>query len=196
MGLTQAQDIPLFGVISRLTHQKGVDLIADSAEKLLALPAQLVVLGEGEAPLQKLFRDLALRHPGKIAMHIGFDEGLSHQIEAGCDIFLMPSRFEPSGLNQMYSQRYGTPPVVHATGGLRDSVIDCTPATLKDRTASGFVFAPLDQKTLLETCRRAVEVYRQPRIWRQLQKNGMKRDFSWDARAKQYLEVYRSLVPG
>jgi starch synthase len=196
MGLTQTLDIPLFGVISRMTHQKGVDLIADIAEQLLALPAQLVVLGAGEAPLQKRFRDLALRNPGKIAAHIGFDEGLSHQIEAGSDLFLMPSRFEPSGLNQMYSQRYGTPPIVHATGGLRDSVTDCTAATLKDRTATGFVFAPLDKQTLLETCRRAVEVYRQPRIWRQLQKNGMNRDFSWDARAKQYLEVYRSLLPG
>lgn len=196
MGLSQTPDTPLFGVISRLTHQKGVDLIADCAEDLLALSAQLVVLGEGEALLQDRLRDLALRHPGKIAVHIGFDEGLSHRIEAGSDIFLMPSRFEPSGLNQMYSQRYGTPPVVHATGGLRDSVTDCTPETLKNHTANGFVFAAIDRPTFLAGCRRAVEAYRTPRIWWQLQKNGMSRDFGWDVRAKQYLEVYRSLVPG
>jgi len=107
---------------------------------------------------------------------------------------VMPSRFEPSGLNQMYSQRYGTPPVVHATGGLRDSVVDCTPETLKNRTATGFMFAPLGRDTLLKTCQRAVTAYHDKRIWRQLQKNGMSCDFSWGARAQQYLDLYRGLL--
>ena len=194
MALRDEPEIPLFGTVSRLTHQKGHDVLADIAAELVKLPAQLVVLGSGDAPLQRRFQELALSHPGRIAVQIGFDEGLSHQVEAGADSFVMPSRFEPSGLNQMYSQRYGTPPVVHATGGLRDSVVDCTPATLKTRTATGFMFAPLSRDTLLKACQRAVTAYHDKRIWRQLQKNGMSRDFSWGARAQQYLDLYRGLL--
>ena len=194
MGLQDAPRTPLFGVVSRLTEQKGLDALADIADELVMLPAQLVVLGSGDPALQRRFQALAQRHAGKIAVQIGFDEGLSHQIEAGADLFAMPSRFEPCGLNQMYSQRYGTPPLVHGTGGLRDSVVDCSPATLKNHTASGFVFTPLDPATLLQNCRRAVAVYGDQRIWRQLQKNGMQRDFSWEARARQYLDVYRELT--
>jgi starch synthase len=193
MGLQDAPEIALFGAVSRLTDQKGLDVLADIADDLVELPAQLVVLGSGDPALQRRFQELAQRHAGKIAVQIGFDESLSHQIEAGADLFAMPSRFEPCGLNQMYSQRYGTPPLVHGTGGLRDSVVDCTPATLKNRTATGFVFTPLDPATLLQNCRRAVAVYGDQRIWRQLQKNGMKRDFSWEARAQQYLDLYRAL---
>jgi starch synthase len=193
MELEEAPELPLFGAVSRLTEQKGVDVLADIAGELVGLPAQLVVLGSGDAVLQGRFQELARMYPGKIAVHVGFDENLSHQIEAGADIFAMPSRFEPSGLNQMYSQRYGTPPLVHATGGLRDSVVDCTPATLKSHTATGFAFAPLDRMTLLDACRRAATAYRDKRIWRQLQKNGMKRDFSWEASARQYLDLYRML---
>jgi starch synthase len=193
MGLQDALEIPLFGAVSRLTDQKGLDVLADIADDLVELPAQLVVLGSGDPALQRRFQQLAQRHAGKIAVQIGFDESLSHQIEAGADLFAMPSRFEPCGLNQMYSQRYGTLPLVHGTGGLRDSVVDCTPARLKNRTATGFVFTPLDPATLLQNCRRAVAVYGDQRIWRQLQKNGMKRDFSWEARAQQYLDLYRAL---
>jgi starch synthase len=196
MGLQDAPEIPLFGAVSRLTDQKGLDVLADIADDLVKLRAQLVVLGSGDPALQSRFQELAQRHAGKIAVQIGFDESLSHQIEAGADLFVMPSRFEPCGLNQMYSQRYGTPPLVHGTGGLRDSVVDCTPATLKNRTATGFVFRPLDPATLLENCRRAVAVYGDQKIWRQLQKNGMKRDFSWEARAQQYLDLYRALPVG
>ena len=196
MGLEDAPQTPLFGAVSRFTDQKGLDVLADIADELVKLPAQLVVLGSGEPALQRRFQALAQRHAGKIAVQIGFDESLSHQIEAGADLFAMPSRFEPCGLNQMYSQRYGTPPLVHGTGGLRDSVVDCTPATLKDRTATGFVFVPLDQATMLETCRRAVAAYGDQRIWRQLQKNGMKQDFGWEARAQQYLDLYRALPVG
>jgi starch synthase len=194
MGLRDEPDIPLLGTVSRLTHQKGHDVLADIAAELVKLPAQLVVLGSGDPALQRRFQELAQSHPGAIAVQIGFDEGLSHQIEAGADSFLMPSRFEPCGLNQMYSQRYGTPPVVHATGGLRDSVVDCTPETLKQRTATGFMFAPLNADALLEACLRAVTAYRDKRIWRQLQKNAMSRDFSWEARAQQYLDLYRGLL--
>jgi starch synthase len=196
MGLQDAPQTPLFGAVSRLTDQKGLDVLADIADELVKLPAQLAVLGSGDPALQRRFQALAQRHAGRIAVQIGFDEGLSHQIEAGADLFAMPSRFEPSGLNQMYSQRYGTPPLVHGTGGLRDSVVDCSPATLKNHTATGFVFAPLDPATLLENCRRAVAAYGDERVWRQLQKNGMKRDFSWEARAQQYLDLYRTLPVG
>jgi starch synthase len=196
MGLHDEQQTPLFGVVSRLTDQKGLDVLANIADELVKLPAQLVVLGSGDPALQRRFQELAQLHRGRIAVQIGFDEGLSHQIEAGADLFAMPSRFEPCGLNQMYSQRYGTPPVVHGTGGLSDSVVDCTPATLKNRTATGFVFTPLDPATMLENCRRAVAVFADQRTWRQLQKNGMQRDFSWESRAQQYLDLYRALPVG
>jgi len=196
MGLRDEPHTPLFGVVGRLTDQKGLDVLAEIAAELIALPAQLAVLGSGDPTLQRRFQELAQSHPAQIATQIGFDEGLSHQIEAGADIFVMPSRFEPCGLNQMYSQRYGTPPLVHGTGGLLDSVVDCTPATLKDRTATGFVFTPLDRDTLLEHCRRAIAAYADQRIWRQLQKNGMKMDFSWEARAQQYLDLYQTLLVG
>ena len=196
MGLQDAPEVVLIGAVSRLTDQKGLDVLADIADELVKLPAQLVILGSGDPALQRRFQALAQRHAGKIAVRIGFDESLSHQIEAGADLFAMPSRFEPCGLNQMYSQRYGTPPLVHGTGGLRDSVVDCTPATLKNHTATGYVFTPLDAPTLLENCRRAAADYADPRIWRQLQKNGMKRDFSWQARAQQYLDLYRALPVG
>ncbi|HEV8263049.1 MAG TPA: glycogen synthase GlgA [Burkholderiales bacterium] len=194
MGLRDEPEVPLLGTVSRLTHQKGHDVLADIAAELVKLPAQLAVLGSGDAQLQRRFQELAQSHPGRIAVQIGFDEGLSHQIEAGADSFVMPSRFEPCGLNQMYSQRYGTPPVVHATGGLCDSVVDCTPETLKNHTATGFMFAPLNIDTVLEGCQRAVTAYHDKRIWRQLQKNGMSHDFSWEARAQQYLDLYRGLL--
>ena len=196
MGLQDAPLTPLFGSVSRMTGQKGLDVLADIAAQLVQLPAQLAVLGAGDPALQNQFQQLATDHPGQIAVQIGFDESLSHQIEAGADIFVMPSRFEPCGLNQMYSQRYGTPPLVHATGGLLDSVVDCSPETLKDRTATGFVFEPLDATTMLRNCRRAAGVYGEQRSWRQLQKNGMQRDFSWEARARQYLDLYRLLPVG
>ena len=131
MGLDIEPDVPLLGVVSRFTHQKGLDLLLEIVPSLTRLPVQLAMLGSGDAKMQKTARDLSHLYPGKISVMIGFSEELSHQIEAGADMFVMPSRFEPCGLNQMYSQRYGTPPIVNATGGLVDSVVDCTPATLK-----------------------------------------------------------------
>jgi starch synthase len=195
VGLAVDDKIPLLGNIGRFTHQKGLDLLLEAAADVVRSPAQLVVLGSGDAKLQDEFIALARAHPGRVAVQVGYDEGLAHQIEAGADIFLMPSRFEPCGLNQMYSQRYGTPPVVHDTGGLHDSVVDSAPDTLADKTATGFVFAPMTPERFLVAVHRAVAAYHDKKGWRQLQKNGMARDFSWDASAQRYIELYESLAP-
>ena len=189
MGLAVTDDTPLFGVVSRLSGQKGLDLLLACADEVVRLPAQLVILGSGDAALENAFRELGRRHPGKVAVQIGFNEALAHLIEAGIDAFLMPSRFEPCGLNQMYSLRYGTPPIVRATGGLADTVID---ATDKER-GNGFVFTRAEPAELLATVRRAAELWARPRLWRQLQKNGMAADNSWDQPAQRYIELYRTL---
>ncbi len=194
MSLNVDADVPLLAVVSRLTHQKGLDLLLEIAPRLLELPVQLVILGSGEAFMQESARDLAARYPGKVAVMIGFDEGLSHQIEAGADMFIMPSRFEPCGLNQFYSQRYGTPPVVHNTGGLADSVVDCTPETLRDGTASGFVFTGMTSDNLFATIVRAVGLFRDQRKWKVLRMNCMVKDFSWETSARAYRKVYLKVL--
>jgi starch synthase len=194
MGLLTDADLPLFGFVGRLTHQKGVDLIAEAAPRIAAAPAQLAVLGAGERELGTTLWALARGHPRAVAVEIGFDEPLAHLIEAGADALLMPSRFEPCGLNQMYSQRYGTPPVAHATGGLCDSIVDCTPATLAGGTATGFLFREPTPEALLAAVARAIAAYRDPAIWPALQRNGMARDFGWRASAKRYIALYRSLA--
>ncbi len=190
MGLTVNPDIPLLGVVSRLTYQKGLDVLLEIVPQLLEMPVQLVILGSGDAAMQQHAQALATAHPDKVAVYIGFNEGLSHQIEAGADLFVMPSRFEPCGLNQFYSQRYGTPPVVNATGGLADSVVDCQPETLKDGTASGFVFHGMSADNLLHTLQRAITTYQDSRKWQTLRKLCMSKDFSWKASAAHYLDVY------
>ena len=194
MGLAVADDRPLFGVISRLTHQKGLDLLLTVAEGLPHLPAQLAVLGSGDKAMEAGFRDLAARHPGQIAVRIGFDEGLAHRIEAGADSFVMPSRFEPCGLNQMYSLRYGTPPIVRATGGLADTVVDVTEETLAARTASGFVLDGDTPHALWVALTRAAEAWRDKRRWQRIQQNGMRRDFSWTHAANEYVALYRDAI--
>ncbi|MFA7279424.1 MAG: glycogen synthase GlgA [Sterolibacterium sp.] len=196
MGLAENASMPLLGVVSRLTEQKGLDLLPPLAAEIAALPAQLAVLGSGSRELEDAFRNMAQTHPGQFATQIGFDEGLAHLIEAGADMFLMPSRFEPCGLNQMYSLRYGTPPIVRRTGGLADSVIDCIPATLASGTANGFAFAAPTEDALLTAIERAVLAWREPAIWRQLQHNGMNRDWSWQVPAQQYADLYRRLAAG
>ncbi len=193
-GLAVDPGIPLFGVISRLTHQKGYDLLLQVAAQLTEMPAQLAVLGSGEAVLEQQLLAIAKSHSGKIAVRIGFDERLSHLIEAGADSFLMPSRFEPCGLNQMYSQRYGTPPLVHATGGLIDTVVDCTSATLADGSASGFLFHDMTPAALLGAIRRVTLAYNNKSVWRKLKKNGMAKDFSWRSSAAGYRKIYLSLL--
>ena len=194
LGLNPDPEVPLLGVVSRFTHQKGLDLLLEIAPLLTELPAQLAMLGSGDALVQKTAHDLSLRYPGKIAVMIGFSEDLSHQIEAGADMFVMPSRFEPCGLNQLYSQRYGTPPIVHATGGLSDSVVDCTPATLKDATASGFMFDGMTAENLYITKQRAIELYQDKSNWEALCKICMAKNFSWQSSAEAYLAVYRKVL--
>ncbi len=194
MRLPSVPDRPLLGFIGRLTDQKGADLIAAIAPRLAALGAQLVVLGTGDAGLERALRAAAEAHRGTVAVELAFDEALAHLIEAGADAFLMPSRFEPCGLNQMYSQRYGTPPVARATGGLCDSIVDCGAATLADGRASGFLFQELAPDALLEAIERALAAYREPATWRALQRAGMARDFSWRASAAEYAALYAGLA--
>ncbi len=186
--------VPLLGVVSRLTHQKGLDLLLAAAREIINLPAQLVVLGSGDEALERQFVALAHAHRDHCAAVVGFDEALAHQIEAGADIFLMPSRYEPCGLNQMYSLRYGTPPVVRATGGLLDTVVDCNGATLAAGTANGFVFTEPTPQALLAALGRATRTWRNRTRWRELQKNGMGLDFSWRRSARSYCALYRTLV--
>jgi starch synthase len=183
MGLEQDARVPLLGLVSRFTHQKGTDLVVAAGDALAALPAQLAVVGTGSAELEAGMRALAARHPGRVAVEIAFDEPLAHAVEAGADLFLMPSRFEPCGLNQMYSQRYGTPPVARATGGLIDTIGD---------GVTGFLFT----EDLPAAVRRAVQVYADPARWRAMQRAGMARDFSWPTSARRYAALYRSASGG
>lgn len=194
LGLQFAADAPLFGAIGRLTEQKGFDLLIAAAPALIDAGASLVVLGQGEAALEAALTDLARRFPRRVAVVVGYDETLAHGIEAGADAFVMPSRFEPCGMNQMYSQAYGTPPIVRATGGLADTVVDCTPHTLAEGTASGFVFADASVDALAAALRRACAIYADRATWRQLQRNGMRRDFGWEASARGYLGLYERIA--
>ena len=193
-GLHVSPDRPLLGVVSRLTAQKGSDLIAAIAGRIAALPAQLVVLGTGDHALERALLAAARQHPGAVAVIVGFDERIAHRIEAGADMFLMPSRFEPSGLNQMYSQRYGTPPVARATGGLIDSIVDATPQTLADGSATGFLFDDATAEDLWAAVARALDAFADPRVWRAIQHAGMAQDFGWKQRARDYQALYRSLL--
>src|SRR5215510_939799 len=194
IGLPRARGVPLLGFVGRLTEQKGADLVAELAPRLAALPAQLALLGTGDRALESALRKVPTTYPRRVAVEIGFDEPLAHLIEAGADAFLMPSRFEPSGLNQMYSQRYGTPPIARATGGLCDSIVDCTPATLADGTATGFLFREPTAEALLAAIGRAITAYHDAPAWRALVRNGMAKDFSWDASAREYARLYSALA--
>jgi starch synthase len=195
LGLDLAADTPLLGMISRITLQKGADLVIEAAPTLVARGARLAVLGSGDAAMEATWRELAAAHPGRIAVTIGFDESLAHLIEAGADLFLMPSRFEPCGLNQMYSLAYGTPPVVRATGGLADTVVDCTPQSLADGSANGFSFVAATAHALLGAVERALDAWRDVETWRRIQRNGMARDWGWGQAARQYADLYRSCLP-
>jgi starch synthase len=183
---------PLLGMVSRLVEQKGVDWVIDVIPGLLAeTDARLVVLGSGDERYEAQLQRLAEAHPDRVFVVIGYDEALAHRIEAGADVFLMPSRFEPCGLNQMYSLRYGTPPVVYRTGGLADTVIDADAAALAAGRATGFVFDEASAGALRATIDRALALYRQPKRWRQLQRTGMRQDFSWERSAAEYLALYQ-----
>jgi starch synthase len=186
---------PLLGFIGRLVSQKGVDLIIGMLPELLERSAaNLVILGSGDKIYEDNLLALANKYPDRLYVHIGYSEPLAHKIEAGCDMFLMPSRFEPCGLNQMYSLRYGTPPVVNHTGGLADTVVGANAETLKNKTANGFVFHVVDVAALLKTTLSAIELYGKPKIWQQICRTAMQIDLGWDASAKEYQKLYTANI--
>jgi len=190
LGLRIATETPLVGMVTRMTAQKGVDIVLGVSAELLGLGVGLAVLGAGDPALEQGFRYLGDWYPGHVAIRIGYDELLSHRIEAGADVFLMPSRYEPCGLNQMYSLRYGTVPVVHDTGGLHDTVRD----PREDPLPNGFKFHQPRGDEMVEALRRAIEAYRTPRFWEAMQRAGMVEDFSWNRSARRYVELYRGLL--
>jgi len=196
MGLEENPEAMLIGHIGRMVHQKGVDLILEILPRLMAeKDTQIVILGSGVHGIEREAQEAAARYPGRMGLKIGYDEGLSHLIEAGADAFVMPSRFEPCGLNQIYSLRYGTVPIVHNVGGLADTVIDANPATMLDDSATGFVFTGHDADSLWEAVNRALHFYHRPGIWwEKLAVNGMTQDFSWAASARHYRDLYRQMV--
>ena len=186
VGLAQQADAPLFGIVSRLTSQKGLDLVLAALPTLLAGGAQLLVQGTGEPGLEVAFREAERAHPGRVATRIGYDEALAHRLVAGCDVILVPSRFEPCGLTQMYGLRYGTLPLVRRVGGLADTVVDVSDAV----RATGFVFDAATPAALVQALERALALYRQPSAWQALMQRGMAQDFSWDVAAAAYLALY------
>ncbi len=180
--------VPLIGMISRLADQKGFDLIAEAFEEIMALDLRLVILGTGQKKFHNIFQQIASRYSGKMGLQLSFDNELAHKIEAGCDMFLMPSRFEPCGLNQLYSLRYGAIPVVRKTGGLADTIIPF------DREAgTGFVFSAYSADEMMAAIRRALKVYADPALWQALMVRAMSQDWSWDKSARQYVELYQSI---
>lgn len=191
-GLPEMPGALLLAFIGRLVGQKGADLLVDAAESFLGANAQMVVLGTGDPRMQERLERLAVAQPGRVAVRFGFDHALAHLIEAGADAFLMPSRFEPCGLNQMYSQRYGTLPIVRKTGGLADTVVNAGPKNLKARTATGFVFEEPSAAALGKAVRQALGLFAKPAEWREVMRTAMRRDFSWRPSALQYLNLYQS----
>ena len=185
---------PLFGAVTRLTPQKGLDLLLAALPGLIAAGGRLVLLGSGDAALEAGFRAAERTWPGRVGVEIGYDETLSHLIVGGSDSILVPSRFEPCGLTQLYALRYGSPPVVRRTGGLADTVVDANAVTLADGTATGFAFDDETPEALLNAVQRAVELYGDRAAWRRLMRRAMTRDFSWAASARQYQALYRELV--
>jgi len=187
-----AAKAPLLGFIGRLVEQKGVDLISAMLPELFATTdAVMIILGSGHMLYEIELTALAEQYPLRLHVHIGYSEDLAHQIEAGCDLFIMPSRFEPCGLNQMYSLRYGTPPVVNFTGGLADTVTDASTMAIKDKTANGFVFNNVNADDLLSTIKHALTIYKKPKQWRQVCETAMQQDLGWASSAKKYQALYQ-----
>ncbi len=195
MGLTVDPDAPLVIIVSRLNDIKGMDLVLGVLPALLRLGGQLAVVGTGDKSLEAGFLAASRHNPGQVAVSIGYFESQAHRLLAAGDILLMPSRYEPCGLTQLYALRYGTVPVVHATGGLADTVVDTTYDTLVNRTATGFVFEHANVGALQWSIERAVSLYRNKRDWRRVQTNGLARDFGWGRSAEQYIALYRTLAP-
>jgi starch synthase len=187
------ETVPLFGSVNRLVEQKGVDIQLGALEEMLSAKIQFVLLGNGNPAFESAYLDLARRYPGQVAVRIGYDHGLSHRIEAGCDFFLLPSRFEPCGLNQMYSLRYGTIPIVRATGGLDDTVIDFSEDP--DR-ATGIKFTEYSSAALAKSVRKALAIYDNGELMEHFRLNGMEADFSWDQTAQKYEQLYTRSMEG
>lgn len=194
LGLSEAPETPILAFISRLTEQKMADVLVGLAPYLAEADLQLVVLSDGDHGLEREFQDIARKFPRKFVVRIGYEESLAHRMHAGADILLAPARFEPCGLSQIYTMRYGTVPIVRATGGLADTVVDATRSSISEGRATGFVFAEPTGEALERTIRRACAFYREPLAWRRLQLSAMKQDFSWNRSAAEYLAVYRSVV--
>jgi len=198
LGLNVDAGAPLFAVVSRLTSQKGLDLLLDALPALLDSSAaggpQLAVQGNGDPALEAAFAQAAAMHPGRVAVRLVYDEALAHRMMAGADAILVPSRFEPCGLTQLYALRYGTVPVVRQVGGLADTVVGATQATVLNDQATGFSFCPATPAALAQALRQAVSAYDQPALWRQLMRRGMAQNFSWEAAAAQYMTLYREAM--
>ncbi len=195
-GLTARPEALMFGVISRLSWQKGLDLLLNALPRLLAEGAELVLLGSGDPALEQGFLAAAAAAPGRIGVQIGYDEGLAHMIQVGVAALLVPSRFEPCGLTQLCALRYGAVPVVARVGGLNDTIVDANEMALAAGAATGFQFAPVTREALEQAILRAAAAWREPGVWRQLQRNGMRTDVSWSRPAGKYAALYRELVGG
>lgn len=188
--------VPLLAVIGRLTFQKGFDLLIEVIPELMSLDTQIVVLGTGDHHLEQQFIAIKAKYPNRIGLCLGFDEGMAHRIEAGSDMLIMPSRYEPCGLSQLYSLRYGTVPIVRRTGGLADTIVPFRPSTVKSRSATGFHFIDTSTDSLLSVLLLSLHVYKDRQTWQSLIYTGMKTDLSWDRSAKLYVEFYRELGRG
>jgi starch synthase len=184
----------LFAVVSRLTWQKGIDLLVESIDDLVAQGGRLAVLGSGDATLENGIKGAAMRHPGRVGIVTGYDETLSHLLQGGADVMLIPSRFEPCGLTQLYALRYGCVPLVSRVGGLADTVIDANEAAVESGAATGIVFAPATQEALAEAIRRAIRLFGREKIWKKMQRRGMKTEVSWEASARKYATLYSNLL--
>jgi len=187
-------DHMLIGFIGRLVEQKGIDLIHNIIDRIAALPIQLVILGTGEKRFETALSQAAKKYPKQVGVMIGYDEALAHQIEAGADAFLMPSRFEPCGLNQLYSLRYGTLPIVHNVGGLADSVTDATQGNINQKRATGVVFYKPTEQALFEAIQRAYDLYNNPQLWTEIVTTGMHKQVGWEDSAKQYITLYQAAI--
>ncbi|MGC2199441.1 MAG: glycosyltransferase, partial [Stellaceae bacterium] len=195
LGLTAGSVAPLLGAVSRLTPQKGLDLLLACLPAIVSAGNQLALLGSGDGDLEHGFASAAEAHQRQIAVEIGYDEALSHLIIAGCDVILVPSRFEPCGLTQLYGLRYGSLPLVRRVGGLADTVVDATSVSLAEDRATGFAFGGDSPQAFSSAIARAAALYREPVIWLRMMRRAMAQDFSWESAARQYLTVYREVRP-
>ncbi|MFD1746789.1 glycogen synthase GlgA [Rhizobium helianthi] len=192
-GLEQG-DGPVFSAVTRLTWQKGMDMFADTADEVLHQGGRVIVFGQGDAAIQEALRQTAARFPGRMAVHVGYDEPTAHLIHGGSDAIVQPSRFEPCGLTQLYALRYGCVPVVSRTGGLSETIIDANDAAMSARVATGFQFHPVNTDGLRLALRRALDTYGDTRNWARLQNQGMKTRFSWERSAEKYAAIYNNLI--